>query len=122
MLHLKTASTSYVEALRLIARVAPDLFRLVFTIVREAYERDASSYHVPASVSQMPVSQADTQLVTRLDEPNTRQVLHFTFGSVLVTLRPQLLDTLREHEDRYQQTLGAHFVRHLEPSLAYNGK
>lgn len=122
MLHLKTAGTSYVEALRLIARVAPDLFRQVLAMARDAYEHDAASYHVSADVSRIPLSPADDQLVALLDDTNARQVLHVTFGSVLAAVRTPLLATLREHEDLYEQTLEMHFVRHLEPLLAYGRK
>lgn len=122
MLHLKTAGTSYVEALRLVARVAPDLFRDVLAIARASYERDADSYHVSADVSRIAVSPPDDRLSTLFDDPNARQVLHVTFGSVLAAARTSLLAVLHAHDALYAQLLEAHFIRHLEPLVTHSRK
>lgn len=119
MLHLKTAGTSYVEALRVVAGAASGLFREVLAIARDTYEHDADSYHVSADSSRITDSLSDARLATPLDDPNARQVLHVTFGSMLAALRAPLLDVLREHAELYARALEAHFVRHLEPLIAY---
>ena len=46
--HLKTAGTSYLEALRTSAALDPDLFREVYELSRTRYEDDRASYHVSA--------------------------------------------------------------------------
>ena len=120
LLHLKTAGTSYVEALRTVAHVAPALFRQIYNVAVLCYESDRASYHVSADLRRVPPSSGhtDADLQACLDDFDTRQVLHVTFGSVLATergLRTPLLDTLRRHSDEYAAILEHHFARHLAP-------
>jgi hypothetical protein len=59
---------------------------------------------------------ADADLSACLDDFDTRQVLHVTYGSVLAAqrgLRMPLLDTLRRHAGEYSATLQHHLERHL---------
>ena len=123
VMHLKTAGTSYVEALRVVAAVNPALFREIAAFARERYAEDRASYHVSADLARMPdiTRVADADLPPLLDEPNTRQVLHVTFGSVLDTYKQPLLTTLTTHEADYDQRLEEHFLRHLEPMVAFDG-
>ncbi|MDQ2713884.1 MAG: tagaturonate epimerase family protein, partial [Chloroflexota bacterium] len=117
LVHLKTAGTSYVEALRVIARVRPVLFREIVACACEHYSRDRASYHVSAEVSRVPAlaSLPDAALVGLLDDNNARQILHVTFGSVLGSFGPAILARLQAHEDMYYETLEQHFYRHLKP-------
>src|SRR4029453_12238729 len=48
LVHLKTAGTSYLEALRAIGKINPSLFRQIVTYARERYPMDRASYHVSA--------------------------------------------------------------------------
>jgi hypothetical protein len=117
--HLKTAGTSYLEALRTAAALDPDLFREIYYFSCGRYEEDRRSYHVSASLERA-VKREDVPneklpaLLERLDE---REILHVTFGSVLkeVRFRDQLLGLLREHPDHYAADLEKHFLRHLKP-------
>ncbi|MDQ2905655.1 MAG: tagaturonate epimerase family protein [Chloroflexota bacterium] len=117
LVHLKTAGTSYVEALRVIARVRPALFREIVACACEHYAHDRASYHVSAEVSHVPTlsSLPDTSLVGLLDDNNARQILHVTFGSVLSSFGPAIIARLQAHEDMYYETLEQHFYRHLKP-------
>lgn len=114
--HLKTAGTSYLEALRLIATVDIPLFREILTFAREHYETDRKTYHVSASLDKVADSSqlTDAELPALLDQFDARQVLHVTFGSVLDTFGPQLHALLRANEPQYHQYLQRHFDRHLE--------
>jgi hypothetical protein len=120
LVHLKTAGTSYVEALRVVAQEAPALFREVLAFACQRYPQDRASYHVSAEVSKVPDISAlpDTGLPALLDEMNTRQVLHVTFGSALATFGANLKTVLQIHADLYAQTLEQHFYRHLKPFAA----
>jgi hypothetical protein len=117
LVHLKTAGTSYLEALRVLARLEPGLFRDILTFARQHYEADRATYHVSASLAKVPASAdlSDGQLPDLLDQFDARQVLHVTFGSVLDHFGVQLKAALRAHEDAYTETVRAHFVRHLTP-------
>ncbi|MBU0512835.1 MAG: tagaturonate epimerase family protein [Chloroflexi bacterium] len=117
LVHLKTAGTSYLEALRTVARAQPAFFRDILTYAMERYPKDRATYHVSAELVNVPPleSLADTDLSTLLDQFDARQVLHVTFGSMLDRFGDRLLATLREHEDVHYTLLEAHFERHLLP-------
>ncbi len=123
--HLKTAGTSYLEALRAVAELDPPLFREILDFARARYETDRATYHVSALLERVPKASEvpDEALPALLEQFNTRQVLHVTFGSVLTAtgidsrprFRDRLLTVLQENEETYYRLLEAHFDRHLAP-------
>jgi len=125
--HVKTAGTSYLEALRAIAKVQPDLFREILDYSREIYETEKRSYHVSADVNKVPAGNECTgeELVGLFEDDQTdaRQVMHVCFGRVLsdtnasgeYLFRNRILETLKEHEAVHYDTLQQHFARHFEP-------
>jgi len=117
LVHLKTAGTSFLEALRMVAQVEPALFREILTLARERYATDRATYHFSAQLTKVPAPEAlsDADLLGLLEQFDARQVLHMTFGSVLDRFGDQLLAVLREHEEVYYGMLESHFKRHLEP-------
>jgi tagaturonate epimerase len=119
LVHLKTAGTSYLEALRAIAQLNPKLFREIVTFAVERYSTDRATYHVSAEVSKMPslADLADGQLAGLLDDFHGREVLHVTFGSVLnhPTFREPFFAALRSGEEVYYGMLEEHFNKHLQP-------
>jgi hypothetical protein len=129
LVHLKTAGTSYLEALRTIAALDPALFREIYIFARERYDTDRASYHVSAELSRAPRpedlnDQALPELLTQFD---AREILHVTFGSVLTTrtedggwrFYDRLMAILRAQPEAYAENLEAHFRRHLQPFVAY---
>lgn len=121
LVHLKTAGTSYLEALRVVAWHAPDLFREILALARERFEDDKASYHISAQLSRVPDPAAleDGELPKLLEDDDARQVLHVTFGSVLDALGPQLVAVVTAHEEAHYEGLARHFVRHLEPFVPF---
>lgn len=125
LIHVKTAGTSYLEALRVLAKLESDLFRRILDFARARYPEDRASYHVSADLNQVPPAKdlSDYRLSQLLEDFHAREVLHVTFGSVLTTLdatgkpmfRDKLLDALIEHEEAYHQCLRGHLFRHVEP-------
>jgi hypothetical protein len=119
LIHLKTAGTSYLEALRTIARCNPKLFRDILRFAIERYPMDRASYHVSAETSRIPdVANLDDRDLPRLMEDfHAREVLHVTYGSVLnhAPLRAPFFETLRQNEEEYTKVVEAHFDRHLNP-------
>jgi hypothetical protein len=129
--HVKTAGTSYLEALRVVARHAPDTFRQLIDFSRGRYDIDKATYHVSATVATTPAP-AEVKDDHRLEqlylecwedvsagngftEPG-RQILHCTFGSVLQDARfgPLVKQIVREHRSTYDTVLEEHFARHLK--------
>jgi hypothetical protein len=117
LVHLKTAGTSYLEALRVAAQIDTALFREILSCAREHYPRDRATYHVSAVLSRVPAPAAlhDEDLPGLLDDFDARQVLHVTFGSTLAAFRPRLMHLLLTHEGAYAEALERQFVRHLAP-------
>jgi hypothetical protein len=71
----------------------------------------------------LPQDVADADLPALLEQFDAREILHVTFGSVLI-LRTEdgnrrfynhLMDLLRAHPEAYAANLEAHFLRHLRP-------
>jgi tagaturonate epimerase len=125
LVHLKTAGTSYLEALHTIAVLDPALFREIYVFARERYEDDRASYHVSARLSRAPLPQdvRDAELPNLLDQFDAREILHVTFGSVLTEHTPdgrprfceRFMGLLRANSEAYAANLERHFLRHLRP-------
>ena len=54
MFHVKTAGTSYLEALRVVARHDEALFRRIIDFARQRYDTDKATYHVSATAEGTP--------------------------------------------------------------------
>ncbi len=122
LVHLKTAGTSYLEAIRTVAGIDPGLFREIYDFAREHYDQDKATYHVSADMSKVPpaANLSDDELAGRIDDFHTRQALHCTFGSVLTAdggtkFRHRLLAALETDEESHYAHLAAHIGRHLTP-------
>lgn len=122
LVHLKTAGTSYLEALRVVAAVDPALFREIGARARERFEVDKASYHISAQLSRVPdlAALSDAELPGLLEDNDARQVLHVTFGSVLDSFKPQLVGVLTGHEEAHYEGLAEHFIKHLQPLLGHS--
>ena len=109
-IHVKTAGTSYLEALRVLASHEPDLFLKIYVLGRERYETDKRTYHVSAQLDLLPNT---TDLPSLLDDFHAREVLHVTFGSALSQYGVELRAALAKHETAYYEGLQTHFDKHL---------
>ncbi len=124
-IHVKTAGTSYLEALRVVARTDLDFFRRIIEYSRNRFETDRATYHLSTTLEGSPkqadLADADLEPVY-LDEDNGRQILHVTFGSVLADLdengKPRfgrdLLNLLEKYPDLHVEVLRKHLGRHLK--------
>ncbi|MEM7738840.1 MAG: tagaturonate epimerase family protein [Deinococcota bacterium] len=117
LVHLKTAGTSYLEALRVISNHDTALFKEILDLARDRFEADKKSYHISAVLANVPASStiSDDSLPSLLDDNDARQVLHVTFGSALDAFKLRIMDVLDNHEEAHYATLQAHFEKHLEP-------
>ena len=128
--HVKTAGTSYLEALRVVAKHDPAAFRGIIDFSRDRYETDKATYHVSATLADAPLtSDADDAVLESeylelwkdvpvgkgFTKPG-RQILHCTFGSVLTDDKwgKIVLDCLKTHPNTYTEVLDDHFGRHLD--------
>lgn len=116
--HLKTAGTSWLEALRVVALCDVPLFREVVFYAIDHYLTDRASYHVSAELSKVSTHMADEEWPSLLDQFDARQVLHVTFGSLLDQFHDPLYAVLDAHAETYQDVLKAHFNKHINPFSA----
>ena len=121
-IHLKTSGTSYLEALRIVAGADPAFFRELIAFIRQCYEQERADYHVAAELTKVDVSRLrDEDLPLALDQPDTRQVCHVTYGAVLTArdghgrplLRDRLMEVVSTNEQIYYRQLEEHFRRHF---------
>jgi hypothetical protein len=119
LVHVKTAGTSYLEALRAVARADEMLFREILAFALERYASDRATYHVSAEPARVPSAgrMHGDELPSLLNQFDARQVLHVTFGSVVERFGERLRETLARHEELYAAGLEEHFERHLAPFL-----
>lgn len=131
MFHVKTAGTSYLEALRVVSRHEPKLFRTIVDFARSRYDTDKATYHVSATVAEVP-DPADLPSYEDLerqylglweDVPEGtgftnpgRQIMHCTFGSVLTDpkLGPAVANVLSANPQTHREILAEHFAKHLD--------
>jgi hypothetical protein len=133
--HVKTAGTSWLEALRVAAHHDVPLFREILEFSRDVYDRDKATYHVSATLADVPAPSdvADAVKLEQLylerwrDVPAGRgftapgrQIPHCTFGSVITDpkLGPAIMALLRDRQAEYTELLREHFVRHLRALAA----
>jgi hypothetical protein len=124
LLHVKTAGTSYLEALRVVARQAPDLFTEIIEYSMARFETDRASYHISARLSDVPkpasLSSKEREDVF-LNQDAGRQVLHVTFGSVLTlgknaqgrSFKDGIVEALQSNGALHKEVLAAHLGRHV---------
>jgi hypothetical protein len=121
--HLKTAGTSYLEALRTIASLDEDLIREIYSFALEHFETDKHSYLISAQISNAPKPQEIYDWPGLLDQFDAREILHVTFGSVLTEkmdggkwrFYDRLISLLKSNRESYFRNLEIHFKHHLSP-------
>jgi hypothetical protein len=133
--HVKTAGTSYLESLRVVAHHDAALFRRIVEFGRGRYEIDKATYHVSATLQNTPPAK-EVPDATRLEQlylerwedvpagkgftAPGRQILHCTFGSTLnhEEIGPAIRSLLEANLDSYTEILADHFSRHLRALAA----
>ncbi|THB62746.1 MAG: hypothetical protein D6E12_18675 [Desulfovibrio sp.] len=123
MFHVKTAGTSYLEALRAVGRVDPGLFTRVIEFSRSRFDTDKATYHISATLDQAPEPgglSTDEREEVYLNQDPGRQILHVTFGSVLtvqeggnLVFKDDIFRLLQDNKALHEEVLAAHLGRHL---------
>lgn len=122
--HVKTAGTSYLEALRTVAEVDPAFFREIMRFSLSRFEEARKTYYISADPDSVPDLSALSaeELQALLDDDDARQVLHVAYGDVLsgeqpeaADFKPRLMELLESNEALHEANLIRHFERHLAP-------
>lgn len=125
LVHLKTSGTSYLVAVDVAARFAPELFREIYEASREAYRGARASYHVSARLEHALDAGAlpDDRLPEVVAAFDSRQILHVGYGAVLrsddgsteTEAARGLRTLLGARTEEYEALLESHLGRHLSP-------
>lgn len=124
LLHVKTAGTSYLEALRAVARKDGSLFQEIVNYSNGRFSEDKKSYHISVTDADIPtLAKTDRAQLedVYLNQDKGRQVLHVTFGSVLTkgqtsqgrSFKDAILEVLINDPALHEELLDIHFSKHL---------
>lgn len=121
--HVKTAGTNWLEAVRVIAKCRPALYRRIHSYALEHFEEATRYYHVTTNPANIPdISKVkDEDLAEILAQNDARQLLHITYGTVLTAgdgkggflFKNDIYDVLNEREEDYYEALKDHLERHV---------
>ncbi len=122
--HVKTAGTSWVEAVKMIALKRPELYREVHSFALESFEAATELYHVTTDLNNIPSldTLGDAELVSLFENNDARQLIHITYGFILRAknedgssrFRNRLYQAWDEEEDAHYELLENHIGHHLE--------
>lgn len=121
--HVKTAGTNWLEALRVIAGKEPALFREIYEFALKNFDDAKKYYHVSADPAAVPdvKNMPDEELPQVLAQNDARQILHITYGSILTAkdergnylFKDRIYNALGDYEEDYYEALEEHIGRHL---------
>lgn len=124
VLHVKTAGTNWLEAVRVIAKVNPGLYRRMHQYAFEHLEEALKYYHITPDLSTIkPLdSVSDADLPEYMNNDAARQVIHVTYGILLTAkdeagkflFKDEFYQTLNDQEEEYRQALVSHIGKHVE--------
>jgi len=122
-LHLKTAGTSWLEAMRLIALMDPPLYREIHRFSLSSFKEASKLYSVTTDLDRIPKLEelSDPELPKLLDQDDSRQLLHITYGFLLnaksgdgnYLFKNKLYHVLNQYEENYWSLLERHIEKHL---------
>ncbi|RPI72192.1 MAG: hypothetical protein EHM47_08800 [Ignavibacteriales bacterium] len=121
--HVKTAGTSYLEALKVVAIKEPELFKEILDFSSKIYETEKKTYHVSADVSKIKKYYDNNELLELFKQDDARQILHVAFGRVLTEkdssgiyiFKNKIRECLKNNEDLHYKIIVEHFQKHLNP-------
>jgi hypothetical protein len=116
-LHLKTAGTNWLQAVRVVSRINAPLFRRMLARAISCFPDAAKLYHVAADPSAIPPADRvpDGELEKYLDPRDSRQLLHLTYGGLLEDpgIREEFFETLGANEELHYAAVQEHMERHV---------
>ena len=122
--HVKTAGTSWLEAVKAIVVCDPVLYREIHEFALQCFEKDSFSYLLSTDLEKIPdiTKLKDKELVNLFSDNNARQLIHITYGSILrekdslnrYRFKDRIYKVLFENEDLHYENVTKHIRHHLE--------
>ena len=113
--HIKTAGTSWLQAIKTIALKNPSLYRKIHQCAIQNIEKDRASYSVGLDLDKiLPIEKiADKNLADLFSLPDARQLIHITYGSILSEFREEIYHSLFISETEHYHLVEEHLNKHL---------
>jgi tagaturonate epimerase len=122
--HVKTAGTSWLEAMKTVVICQPALYREMHNFALKCFEKDSFSYLLSTDLQKIPDIKKlkDEELIPLFSDNNARQLIHITYGSILrekdetgkYQFRDRIYNTLFANEEIHYQKVTEHIQHHLE--------
>ncbi len=118
VVHVKTAGTNWLEAMRVVAEIDPSLYREVHAYALEAFHEATAYYHVTTNLGNIPAldTLTDADLPSLFENNDARQVIHITYGLILShgDFKERLYKLWQDHQEVYARALAYHIGRHAQ--------
>ncbi len=121
--HLKTAGTNWLEAMRIVAEYDPLLYREVHSFALATFPEAKKFYHVTTNLAAIPAlaGLSDCDLPALFEQNDARQLIHITYGLILNAKNPdgsflfrdRLYTLWRIRSEEYAARLESHIGRHI---------
>mgnify|MGYP002347618548 FL=1 len=121
--HVKTAGTNWLEAIKVIIAAEPALYREIHGFALQHLAEARQYYHISADPERVPAlaDLSDDQLPALMEADDARQIIHITYGLILMTkeasggylFRDRIYACLLQNEELYYRFLGEHIGKHL---------
>ncbi len=114
--HVKTAGTNWLEAVRVVAKEDPALYREIHGYALETFSEAKKLYHVTTDLSKIGElsDMTDDEFPALMDQNEARQLIHITYGYILDKYKDRLYTLWAEKASVYEELLYAHIRHHLE--------
>lgn len=122
--HVKTTGTSWLEALRMIAKRNPALYRKMHRYALKNFDELCEFYTVTADLDAIPPLERakEEELLNYLDDDNARQLLYTAYGilfrerdqSGAPLFREEFFNTLQANQEEFETDLANYINRHLD--------
>ncbi len=122
--HVKTAGTNWLEAIRVVIHKDPAFYRELHTFALENLAEARRYYHVTLDTDRIPDVSAltDDELEGLMQQNDARQLMHITYGLILqekdgtgaYRFRDRIYRCLYENEALYSECLVKHIGNHIK--------
>ena len=114
--HIKTAGTSWLQAVKTIAVKDPALYRKIHHCALEHRKEDREGYSVTLKTKNIPDIERlpDERLPDLFSLPESRQLIHLAYGSILTHFREEVFSALFLHEEEHYRQVEEHLHKHLD--------
>ncbi len=111
--HIKTSGTSWLEAVRVIAKYEPDLFEELYYISLENLEESKKAYKVNIKKEDFP-KEIKEEYVEFFNKDIVRQLFHISYGILLDEKKEEIYRTLDKYEEEHYSFVYQNIKRHLK--------